>query len=219
MAWMASARETGMARQGLRALAALKLVSPSGSGRVREVILVERPSRLRLETLNLLGQTQALLVTDGQSFGYYDGDDFEGGPLEPGLLLERLGLDLEPDEAVRVLLAAPRLSAQSPRAVYALDQDRVAEFATQRVRFSADGELRAIEELDEHGRVRWIAEYSSWRDVEGGRYPFVMHLRFPRSRVTADLELDEVDLNPQLSAGLFTLPVVEVEAGRDAGKD
>jgi hypothetical protein len=204
-AWMATARESGAARRSLRALAALRLDSPSGSGTLREVILIERPSRLRLETLNLLGQTQAVLVTNGERFGFYDGGEFEAGPVEPGLLRERLGLDLRPDEAVRVLLAAPALTREPPEMVYAQGADRIVQFPRQRVRFAADGDLRAVESLDERGEVRWVAEYHGWRDVDGGRYPFVMQLRFPGSRVHAELELDSVELNPALAAELFTL--------------
>ncbi len=204
--WMAAARESGAARRSLRALASLRLDSPSGSGTLREVILVERPSRLRLETLNLLGQTQAVLVTNGKRFGFYDGREFEDGAVGPGLLLERLGLDLSPEEAVQVLLAAPELSGEPPEVVYAQGEERIAQFARQRVRFAADGVLRAVESLDERGEVRWAAEYSGWRDVDGGRYPFAMRLRFPRSRVHAELELDTVDLNPELAPVLFTLP-------------
>ncbi len=205
-AWMATARESGAARRSLRALVALRLDSPSRSGTLREVILVERPSRLRLETLNLLGQTQAVLVTNGERFSFYDGREFEHGPVGPCLLLERLGLDLRPEEAVRVLLAAPELSGEPPEMVYAQGEERIALFSRQRVRFAADGDLRAVESLDERGEVRWVAEYDGWRDVDGGRYPFAMQLSFPGTRVHAELELDSVDLNPVLAPALFTLP-------------
>ena len=104
------------------------------------------------------------------------------------------------------LLAAPSLTGDPPDAIYALGAERIAKFPRQRVRFAADGDLRRVESLDEHGELRWAAEYDGWRDVEGGRYPFAMHLRFPRTRVDAEFEFDEVDLNPTLAPGLFTLP-------------
>jgi hypothetical protein len=210
-AWMAAARQTGSERTALRAHVSIRLDSPQGKGKLNEVILVERPAQLRLETLNLLGQTQTVLVTDGRRFSFFDGRDFEGGPVEPGLLLQRLGLDLEPEEAVRVLLAAPALTGEPPDAVFAQGPDRIALFPGQRVRFGADGDLRAVEALDERGEPRWIAEYRGWRDVDGGRYPLVMHLRFPRTRVDAELELDDVALNPVLAPGLFTLPRTQSE--------
>ncbi|MBW2414992.1 MAG: hypothetical protein JRG76_10830 [Deltaproteobacteria bacterium] len=203
--WMESARKSGSERRSMRALADLKLESPSGGGSVREVIVAERPARLRLETLNLLGQTQAVLVTDGERFSFFEGGDIEEGPVAEGLLWDRLGIDLEPEQAVRVLLADPHLASAPPRAVYAWDQQRVAEFPGQRVRFSPTGDVLSVEALDESGAVRWAAEYGRWRDVDGGRYPFIMFLRFPRSRVSAEIELDEVDLNPALEPALFTL--------------
>ena len=205
--WMESARQRGGERRSMRALAALKLESPSGGGSVREVIVAERPARLRLETLNVLGQTQAVLVTDGERFSFYEGGEIEEGPVAEGLLWERLGVDLDPEQAVRVLLADPHLASAPPRAVYAWEQQRVAEFPGQRVRFAPTGDVLSVEALDESGAVRWVAEYGRWRDVDGGRYPFVMLLRFPRSRVSAEIELDEVDLNPALAPALFTLPV------------
>lgn len=212
-AWIAAARRGGSDRTALRALASLRLDSPSGSGRVREVVVVERPARLRLETLNLLGQTQALLVTNGERFSWFDGQAFDGGAVYSGLLLERLGLDLEPEEAVRVLLAAPHLSGEPPQAIFALGPDRIARFPGQRVRFAAGGDLRSVESLDEHGELRWIAEYGGWRDVDGGRYPFDMQLRFPRSRVAARFEVDEVELNPSLSPALFAPPRAAEDSG------
>ncbi len=203
---MEAARQRGGERRSMRALAALKLESPSGGGSLREVIVAERPARLRLETLNLLGQTQAVLVTDGERFSFYDGSEFEEGAVGAGLLRDRLGIDLEPEEAVRVLLADPHLVSAPPSAVYAWEQQRVAEFPGQRVRFAPTGDLLSVEALEESGEVRWAAEYGRWRDVDGGRYPFSMLLRFPRSRVSAEIKLEDVDLNPVLAPALFTLP-------------
>jgi hypothetical protein len=72
-AWLERSRAQGRGRRGIRAVGRLNLDSPGGSGKVKQVILAERPARLRLESLNLLGHTQTLLVTDGQSFSFYDG--------------------------------------------------------------------------------------------------------------------------------------------------
>ena len=59
--------------------------------------------RLRLESLNFLGQTQSLLVTDGTSFWFFDGRALDSGRLSEELLSRRLGVDLGPEEAVAVL--------------------------------------------------------------------------------------------------------------------
>jgi len=210
-AWVDAFRIEGRTRTGLRALGSMKVESPSGSGRVREVILVERPAQLRLESLDMLGQTRALLVTDGASYAFYDGGKLERGPVLPELLRDAVGLDLEPHEAVRVLLADPGLATGPPVRVYALGADRLAVFPGQRVLFAPQGDVRSVEILDEHGNLRWAAEYRRWRDLDGGRYPFAMTLRFPRSNVRAEIELDEVDLNPVLAPALFVLPPLRTD--------
>ena len=52
-AWLARERVESEARRSLPAVASLRLEGPDGGGRVKEVILVELPGRLRFETLNL----------------------------------------------------------------------------------------------------------------------------------------------------------------------
>ena len=47
------------------------------------------------------------------------------------------------------------------------------------------------------------AQYEAWRDVPGGRYPFRVVLSFPETGLRAELELDSVELNPQLETSLF----------------
>ena len=200
------ARATATSRHALRATGRVKLDSQDGSGRVRSVILAERPARLRFEALNLLGQTQTLLVTDGERFAFFDGKSLERGPSAPGVLRRTLGLDLEVAEAVRALLAAPAPATDPPREAFLLGEDRVIGFALQRLRFDAAGELRGAAALDAFGGVRWLAEYADWRDTTAGRYPFRMSLRFPRHALWADLRFDDVELNPLLAPDLFRLP-------------
>jgi hypothetical protein len=209
--WLERARSAGSARRALRAFGTLKLESASGSGSVKQVLIAERPTHLRLESLNFLGQTQLLLVTDGSSFWFFDGRTLDRGQLSEELLRQRLGLDLGPDEAVAVLLAAPRLEEGAPLEILAVGEERIARFAGQRVRFSADGDLRSVEVLDPEGGLRWSARYEHWRAVGGDRYPFEMVLRFPLTALRAELRMEEVELNPTLDSELFVLP----PGGRD----
>ncbi|HKC51267.1 MAG TPA: hypothetical protein VKF60_10780 [Myxococcota bacterium] len=191
------------ARQGLRAVGKLHVKSPDGSASVREVVLVERPARLRLESLDMLGQAATLLVTDGERFAFFDGKRLEDGAAEPEMLRRRLGLAFAPGEAVRALLIAPLQTEWPPSAILGRGGEREVRVPSQSLRFAPDGELAAIETLDERGGVRWLAEYAEWRDVPGGRYPFSLVLSFPETRMRAELELSEVELNPTLDPSLF----------------
>lgn len=100
-------------RQSLRALAKISIDSPHGSGRAKQVVLAKRPSFLRIEVFGLMSQVVSLLVTDGQQFTVYDANKrmFERGAVYEQLLRATTGVDLSPEEAAQLLLAAPTLPA------------------------------------------------------------------------------------------------------------
>lgn len=204
-AWLVRASGAAALRTGVRAVGHLRLSGPRGSGRVKQVIIAERPARLRLESLNFLGQTASVLVSDGRDYVIYDGDEFERGAVSEDLLIRYLGLDVAPEEAVALLVAAPELPQGPPDAVLGRGNERVALYATRRVHFAETGELIGVEALEPGGEVRWHATYGRWRDVPGGRYPYAMSFHFPRRQLVAELELDSVELNPQLDDALFSL--------------
>lgn len=191
------------ARQTLRAVGQLHVAGPSGSGKVKQVVLVERPERLRLESLNVLGQAATMLVTDGERFAFYDGKTLDSGAVSAEVLHERLGLAFTPAEAVGALLAAPRPVVWPPRGVLARGAERAVLFSDQSLRFAENGDLAAIENLDAGGGVRWTASYSAWRDVPGGRYPFSVVLEFPETKLRAELTLDKVELDVPIDEALF----------------
>ncbi len=190
-------------RKTLRAVGVVRLAGPGGSGNVKQVILVERPARLRLESLNLLGQAATLLVTDGERYAFFDGKTLDAGALTPGVLHDRLGLAFAPEEAAGALLVTPKPIAWPPQAILGRGAEREVTFADQTLRFADGGDLAAIESLDASGSVLWSAEYATWREVPGGRYPFSVVLIFPGTKLRAELELSAVELNPKLEASLF----------------
>ena len=203
---LAELREQGATRRSLRAVGKLEIGSPSGSGRLTEVILAERPARLRLETLNLLGQTSSLLVTDGESYAWFDGERLDRGAASDTVLVERLGVDLAPTEAVAALLAAPLGPAGELREVRGRDREREVRLDAERLVLGPDGDLRRYEALGPAGEVRWSARYDDWQEVPGGRYPSSLELHFPRTQTSAAFRLSRVELNGALDPALFRVP-------------
>lgn len=197
-----AAQERGLARRGLRAYGRIRVESPEGKGRWREVVLVERPDRLRLETLNFLGQTQTLLVSDGDEYSFYDGRALESGAADDEILRDRLGFDISARDAIAVLLAAPPLAGESPQQIFADGGERVVEFEMQRVRFAPDGRLLGVERLDPRGETIWSAEFADFRD-DASAFPMELALAFPRTGFRVALELEDVELNPDLDRALF----------------
>jgi outer membrane biogenesis lipoprotein LolB len=207
-AWLVRARDEMALRHSIRASGRLRIDSGRGKGTVRAVVLAQLPDRLRLETLNLLGQTQTLLVVDGDAFAFFGGGAVERGLTDREVLRLRLGLDLEPSEAIALLLAAPDIPAQPPQKIWAASGGAAAgehrvEFATRSVSFASDGELREVRSIDGGGQLRWQAQFGGWRDVTGGRYPSQVNFEFPDTGLSAKLSIETAELNPDLDARLF----------------
>jgi hypothetical protein len=203
---LAALSRSAVERNTLRARGRLELEGPGRDSRVDEVVLAQRPDRLRLEALSPLGQALSLLVTDGERFGFFDGQVLESGPLEPSVLRERIGIALEPREAVEVLLASPGALGGAPHAAWQDGPELWVLLDGWRVMIDPDGELAALEALDPGGRLRWRARYLGWRDVPGGRFPQSLAIEFPRSRVAARLMLSRVELNAALDPAHFRVP-------------
>jgi hypothetical protein len=105
-------------RTGLRGSARVAVSGPDFKLNRPQRIVVERPARLRFEILGLFDQLAAVLATDGRQFGFFDAStgEISRGRVSPALLWELAKIDLTPEEAVGILLGAPRPSPGLARA-------------------------------------------------------------------------------------------------------
>src|SRR3990172_460284 len=98
------------ARRSLRGRARIQVEGGSGMNLAgRQILVAERPARLRIEVLGLFDQALAVLTTVGERFELFRSADlsFEEGELRPGLLWEQAHIALRPEEAIALLLGAP----------------------------------------------------------------------------------------------------------------
>ena len=211
-AWERSAEE----RWGLRGRAKLSVDGASGDVRVRgkQVLVLERPARLRVEVLGLLNQTLAVLVTDGDRFELFraEGRSLETGEVHPDLLWREAHLALTPEEAVELLLGAPRRDP-SLVPVVALGSDdgsiRIdladADGSTRRrMGFDAEGRLRWMEALG-NGEVEWRASFDRYELIGDTPFAHTITLDVTAGSTHAEISLRDVELNPELSPDLFRL--------------
>lgn len=105
-------------RTGLRGSARVAISGPDFKLNRPQRIVVERPARLRFEILGLFDQLAAILATDGRQFGFFDAStgEISRGRVSPALLWDLAKIDLSPEEAVGMLLGAPRPSPGLARA-------------------------------------------------------------------------------------------------------
>lgn len=220
---LAALAQAAEARRGLRGTLRLSLDGPEGSFRSTQVLLLERPSRLRVEVLGFLSQTVAVLTTDGERFDLFRASErrLERGPVYPGLLHDVARIDLEPDEAVAVLLGVPRMPPglhvarvdATEEGGIALDLVDAPGALRRRVELGPGSELRAAEVRTLGGTVLWRARFDDYRDVAGASFAHRVELRFPDSNTDVEVAFTSVELNPDLSDEAFVLVLPDANEG------
>jgi hypothetical protein len=202
-------------RRALRGTARLAVDGEAVHVRARQILVVERPSRLRVEVQGLLSQTVAVLVTDGPRYQLFRAADrsFESGEVHPGLLWQVANLDLTPEEAIDVVLGAPRLDAalaplrafESGDGEIGIDLGDAAGNLRERRSFDSEGSLRRVERFAEGGGVVWSARFDGYAPVAGVLLAHAIHLEAGDPAIRAELALSGIELNPALPEGLFVL--------------
>jgi hypothetical protein len=217
---LAGLHERASAAHALRASARLSLDSPDLRFSRPQRIAAARPARMRIEIMGLFNQVAAVLVTDGALYQLYTAgeSELEEGVVSSDLLWRVARVDLAPDEAVDLLLGAPRLTPRLRLGVATLYEDGGIAFerrdehgaVRERLRFDAAGRVRGIERLDDGGELVWQGSFDDYRDVagpEGGAIPFAFDvaLHFPRVQADARLKFKKVSLLNELDEALFEL--------------
>lgn len=214
---LASLSEAARERRGLRGRARLAVDSDPRDVHVRGdlVLVVERPARLRVEVLGLLGQSLAVLVSDGGRYEWFDARShaYRSGPVHRDLLWQVVRVPLAPGEVVDLILGEPL-----PRAGLAIrgassvgdseirvelgDADGVLR---ERLAFDADAHLRWGELLAGSGALARRTRYDDYAEQDGLAFAREIAVEFPDLEVRAELSLSDVELNPDAPAGLFRL--------------
>jgi len=207
----------------LTGLARVALDGPGFKLNRPQRIAVERPRRLRFEVLGLFDVLAGLLVSDGVEYGYYEAltGRVDRGLVTQDLLWELARLDLDPDEVVDLLLAAP--VPRRDRAVVGawrepdfgitLAYATPGSGSTVYFRFDPAGELRELRAV-EPGRVTRVkASFEAYGPVEGGtagrRFPMRIRLESPKVEATALFEWKRIMLADALPDRFFAIPALE----------
>ena len=214
-ALLASLERDAAVRQSLRGVARLAVDAPAGSGRAKQILVLERPARLRVEVLGMLDQTLALLVTDGARYRLVRSQDrsIETGAVSAAMLADVAGLAVTPEQAVRVLLGAPFSSAARLERAARLPDDGVRlelrrEGALERERLDCDaaGNLQRWALLGADGEVLLEALYRDRRPLAATAFAYDVELLDPRAGASVRVTWSRVELNPALPPDLFAVP-------------
>lgn len=219
-ALLASLGRVAQSRSALRARATLDLDAPDLRFDRPQRMAVARPARLRVEVLGLFDQLAAIVVTDGDRYQVYDARnaDLEEGLVDADLLWRVARVDLEPGEAVDILLGAPRAGpGLADGGAWLLEEGAIAferidagGVRRESYRFDGAGRLTERATFDAEGGLVWRARFDDYRSVgtASGADPAFAHevsLEFPRVSARARLVFKKVLLSDDLPDALFVL--------------
>jgi hypothetical protein len=214
-ALFASVTHDASMRRSLRGVARLAIDGPAGAGRAKQILVLERPARLRVEVLGLLDQTLAVLVTDGARYRLVRSQDrsIETGVVYDALLRDVAGIALTPEQAVGVLLGAPlapgaRLerAAQLPDAGMRLEVRRDGALEREQLDCDAAGNVQRWALLGAGGEVLLEAVYGDRRTLGGVAFANEVELRDLRTDASVRIAWTRVELDPVLAPELFDVP-------------
>lgn len=205
----------------VRGTARVAVDGQRGASFARQLLLVARPARLRVEVLGVLNQRVAVLATDGERYDLYRSEDgsLESGPVYPAVLVEVAGVPLAPEQAVALLLGAPPEIGAPARRALALGEGAIrvelapgADGLGHSLDFAPDGSLRRYAVQAGAEQVLEVL-WDDYRDLPGGRFAHRIAVEFPGAAARAEVSFREVELNPSLPDELFRLEL----AGRVPG--
>lgn len=194
--------------QSLRGLAKVKVQSPQRSFSASQVLLANKPDRLRAETLSLFGSPVVLLASDGKQFQVLVPGQrrFYQGPASDRNLQRFAHLPMRLVDLVHLLLYqvpllpdVMRMEASSPGPKLLLSGPNGQE---QELQF--DSRLQLL-------RCRLLRGGRTWLDVEYSdfsaedQFPRQMSLQLPLQDVNLTVDFQNLEINPQLDSQRFVL--------------
>lgn len=193
--------------RSLRALARVNYAGPEGKHGFDEAVLVQRPDRLRLETLTLLGAILIVTANDKEIIGYHprEGALVRGRSTKENLLrLTQIPLEL--DEITALLVGLPPVESSAPwrqegnslifspngRMKDALAFDSQLPVPTRWQRFNGGGALELT------------ALFSDYITTSAGLFPTKINVEAPLQGKKLEIRFQEPELNATIPAESFS---------------
>lgn len=204
--------------EDLRALARVSVSSAKGRYSARETFMWRRPAVLRLETLNVFGQSSMVFVADpeGASIYYPHEGVFFQGPSTATNLARFIGLPLDVEDVAHLLTGYIKPGPRHPWAWTHYQQDQsehLLRFLREEGDLVQDVWLEPARLLPTR-IVRYNSEgvpavdvlYADYRPVtETFPFPFSLTISLPLAGTELRLQFTAVDLNPALPPAMFRL--------------
>ncbi len=194
--------------RSLRSLARINYAGPEGKHGFDEAVLVQRPNRLRLETLSMLGVILIVTANDKEIIGYHPRDGvFVRGQSSKANLLRYTQIPLELEEITMLLAGLPPVDA----ATTPWRQEG------NSLIFSPDGRVKDAVAFDSEqavptrwqrfngsGAVELTARFSDYIKTTAGLFPARINVEAPLQGKKLEIRFQEPELNATISPESFS---------------
>lgn len=194
----------------VKGLAKVKVSTPEKSLNGTQVLLAERPDRLRAETLSPFGSPLLLLATDGEQLGVFlpSRSLFYAGAATPENLSRFVRIPLQLNDLVSVLLYQPPLIDAWNEVGFELEGSgwlvvRSGLSSRQELSFNHNRQLVEMSYYN-HDTLLLKINYGNFSDA-GARFPRSFAIELPEQKTHASLEFSEPEINAEMKFGIFQL--------------
>ena len=221
-AWLLDAAEARLAtRHSARIVGRVEAYQGGERVRLRQVLLVQRPGSLRLETLSPFDVPLQVVMTNPRAVIHYDvqREAYRSGPPTASSLATLLPVRLSPPDLVRTLLGGV------PSEGFRWDHAATPTWDRRRGAWRVEGRgpggegvslwfrhaswaLAGVEARDEAGAFAWGVDTALWQQGPGGEadaYPRAYRLRVRGEGLDLSLEIERYDREVELMEELFEL--------------
>lgn len=183
--------------------------------RLRQLVLVERPDKLRIDSLSPFDQPLSTLVSDGQTLAIYsmESQRFYRGRATPENLVRLVPIRLEPRELGALLRGEVPLIAHTSATVawvgdsgrYRLDLS--GEGQRQRVEFEPEARRVTETRVWRGDRLTYVARLGDYSGTDAEAVPRRMRFEAPSEGLRIDVQVTAHRVNRTLPDGAFELIV------------
>jgi len=207
--------------KGLQGVADLKVSSPDGPYRGKEILSMELPNRFRVESVNFMGFSDLVLCSDGGELDLYLPS--EGKIIRARLMAEGLaeisGVKIPLPQMLRIFMGLPPFPVDDKIASFVylgksrepLLERKGTGCLQQRLWIDERaGTVREGEILD--GGELWFSyRFADYREVTGFLIPFSLEIRMPEAGAEIFLSYRDIKLNPFIEEETFHLILPSLE--------
>jgi len=191
----------------LKAAARVNYSGPDGKSGFDEAVFVQRPDRLRLETLSLLGTLLVVTANNKEIIGYDPrGGIYVRGQGSKANLLKVTKIPLELDEMTALLLGLPPVDARTP----AQQNGNTLIFASpsgrkDTISFESNQPVPTKwERVDARGQIELIASFADYVQTPAGLFPSKILIESPQQNKRLEIRFQEPELNVAIPNDLFS---------------